>query len=83
MQFSGSSRWQMFCSNGFDTMHVVCTDLLCVVCIGLLSAEFSTVNTGLGMPMLWKLLCLLSTPDGLAATKNINLHRLLKFSTQK
>ena len=34
----------MFCSNGFDTMHVVCTDLLCVVCIGLLSAEFSTVN---------------------------------------
>ena len=25
-------------------MHVVCTDLLCVVCIGLLSVEFSTVN---------------------------------------
>ena len=42
------------CSNGFDTMHVVCTDLLCVVCIGLLSAEFSTVNTGLSRPMLWK-----------------------------
>ena len=40
----------MFCSNGFDTMHVVCTDLLCVMCIGLLSAEFSTVNTGLGRP---------------------------------
>ena len=38
----------MFCSNGFDTIHVVCTDLLCVVFTGLLSAEFSTVNTGLG-----------------------------------
>ena len=25
-------------------MHVVCTDLLCVVCIGLLSVEFSTVK---------------------------------------
>ena len=25
-------------------MHVVCTDLPCVVCIGLLSVEFSTVN---------------------------------------
>ena len=35
----------MFCSNGFDTMHVVCTDLLCVACIGLLSPEFSTVNS--------------------------------------
>ena len=43
---------RMFCSNGFDTMRVACTDLLCVVCIGLLSAEFSTVNTGLGRPML-------------------------------
>ena len=41
----------MFCNSGSDTMHVVCTDLLCVVCIGLLSAEFSTVNTGLGRPM--------------------------------
>ena len=40
----------MFYSNGFDTMHAVCTDLLCVVSIGLLSAEFSTVNTGLGRP---------------------------------
>ena len=47
----------MFCSAGFDTMHVVCTDLLCVACIGLLSAEFSTVNTGLGRPMFWKPLC--------------------------
>ena len=34
----------MFCSDGFDTVHVVSTDLLCVVCIGSLSAEFSTVN---------------------------------------
>ena len=25
----------MFCRNGFDTMQVVCTDLLCIVCIGL------------------------------------------------
>ena len=58
----------MFCSNGFDTMHVVCTDLPCVVCIGLLSAEFSTVNTGLGRPMFWKPLYVLSTPEGLAAT---------------
>ena len=68
MQFSGSSNRRMFCSNGFDTMHVVCTDLLCVVCIGLLSVEFLTVNTGLGRPMLWKPLCLLSTPEGLATT---------------
>ena len=58
----------MFCSNGFDTMHVVCTDLVCVVCIGLLSAEFSTVNTLLGRAMCWKPLCLLSTSEGLAAT---------------
>ena len=58
----------MFCSNGFDTMHVACTDLLCVVCIGLSSAEFSTVNTGLGRPTFWKPLCLLSTPEGLAST---------------
>ena len=58
----------MFCTNGFDTMHVVCTDLLCVACIGLLSAEFSTVNTGLGRLMFCKPLCLLSTPKGLATT---------------
>ena len=44
----------MFCSNGFVTMHVVCTDLLCVVCVGLLFAEFPTVNTGLARPMFWK-----------------------------
>ena len=46
----------MFSSNRFDSMHAVCTDLLFVVCNGLLSAEFSTVNTGLGRPMIWKLL---------------------------
>ena len=63
MQFSGSSSRRIFCSNGFDIMHVVCTDLLCVVCIG-----FSTVNAGLGRPMFWKPLCLLSTPEGLATT---------------
>ena len=68
MQVSGSSSRGMFCSNGFDTIHVVCTDLLCVVCIGLLSVEFSTVNAGLGRPMFWKPLCLLSTPEGLATT---------------
>ena len=58
----------MFCSNGFDTMHAVCTNLLCVACIGLVSAEFSAVNTRLGRPSLWKPLCLLSTPEGLATT---------------
>ena len=58
----------MLCSNRFDTAHVVCTDLLCVVCIGLLSVEFSTVNTGLGRPMFWKPLYLLTTPEGLATT---------------
>ena len=50
-------------------MHAVCTDLLCVVCIGLLSVEFSTVDTELGRSMFWKPLCLLSsTPEGLATT---------------
>ena len=43
--FSRSSRQRMFCSDGFDTMYVVSTGLLCVVCIGLLSVKFSTVNT--------------------------------------
>ena len=47
-------------------MHVVCTDLLFAVCIELLSAEFSTVNTGLSRTMFWKPLCLMSTPEGLA-----------------
>ena len=55
----------MFYSNWFDTMHVVHTDLLCVLYIGLLSSEFSTVNTELGRPMFWKPL---STPKGLAAS---------------
>ena len=60
MHLSGSGSRRMLCSNGFDSMHVVC--------IGLLSAEFSTVNTGLDRPMFWKPLCLLSTPEGLAIT---------------
>ena len=70
MNFSGSSsrRLYMCGSDGFHIMHVVCTDLLCVVYIGLSSAEFSTVNTGLGRPMFWKPLCLLSVPEGLATT---------------
>ena len=50
------------------TPSMMCTYKLCVVCIGLLSADFSTVNTGLGRPMFWKPLCLLSTPEGLATT---------------
>ena len=58
----------MLSSNGFDTMHIACTDLMCVAPIGLASAEFSTVNTGLGRPIFWKPLCLLSTPEGLATT---------------
>ena len=49
-------------------MHVVCTDLLCVACVGLLSAEFSTVNTALRRAMFWKTLCLLSTPEDVATT---------------
>ena len=44
MQFSGSSR-RKFCSERFDTMHFMCTDLLCVACIELLSAEFSNVKS--------------------------------------
>ena len=52
----------------FDTIHVVCKDLLCLVCFGLLYAEFSTVNAGLDRPMFWKPLCLLSTPNGLVTT---------------
>ena len=66
MQFSGSGSRRVFCSNGSDTMHALCTNLLCVVCIGLLSAEFSNVNIGLGRPMFWKPLCRLSTPEGQA-----------------
>ena len=59
----------MFYSNGFDTMHVACTYLLCVVCIGLLSAEFSTVNTGLGRSIFGNICVrMLSTPEDLATT---------------
>ena len=47
----------------------VTVQIYCVVCIRLLSAEFSTVNTRLGGPMFWKPLCLVSTPEGLATTK--------------
>ena len=43
---AGLSTRRMLCSNGFETMHVVC--------IGLLAAEFSTATTGLGRPMFWK-----------------------------
>ena len=70
----------MFCTNGFDTMLVVCTDLLCVACIGLLSAEFSTVNTGLGRPMFWKPLCLFMR---VWLPQTINLPTLLKFLNPK
>ena len=56
-------------SNGFDTMHVVSTDLKCVVCIGLLLfAEFATVNTRIGRPMFWKPVSVECTPEGLATT---------------
>ena len=54
------------------TPCMLCVQIYCVACIGLLSAEFSTVNTGLGRPMFWKPLCLLSTPEGLA-TANYHL----------
>ena len=50
------------------TPCILCVQIYCVVCVGLLSADFSTVNTGLGRPRFWKPLCLLSTPEGLAAT---------------
>ena len=36
------------------TPCMLCVQVYCVLCIGLLSAEISTVNTGLGRPMLWK-----------------------------
>ena len=57
MQFSGSGSSRMFCSDGFDTMHAVCTDLLYVVCIGLLAAEFSTVNKGVWVGLCFGNLC--------------------------
>ena len=37
---------------------LTCTNLLFVVCIGLLSAKFLTLNTGLGRPLFWKPMCL-------------------------
>ena len=48
---SGLAVGQCSAVIGLTTIHAVCTDLLCVVCIGLISAELSTVNTGLGGPM--------------------------------
>ena len=72
----------MFCSNGFGTMHVVCTDLQCAVCNGLLSAEFSTVNTGLGRPMFCKTSVSVEYSSG-SGKQTVNLHKLLKFLTQK
>ena len=57
---------------------------VCCVCIGLLSAEFLAVNTGLGRPMFWKPLCLLSAPEGLAGYHKLSTYiDYLKFSTQK
>ena len=50
------------------TPCMLCVQIYCVLCIGLLSVEFSTVNTGLGRPMFWKPLRLLSMPEGLAST---------------
>ena len=68
----------MFCSNGFDTMHVVCTGLMCCV-HWIIIAGISTVNTGLGRPMLWKPLCLLITPEGLATTSYTTYIDYLNF----
>ena len=57
------------CSAVMDlTPCMLCVQIYCVVYIGLLSSEFSAVNTGLGRPMFWKPLCPFSTPDGLANT---------------
>ena len=54
----------MFCSNGL-TPCMLCVQIYCVVCVRLLPVEFSTVN---GRPIFLNPLCLLSTPQGLAAT---------------
>ena len=67
MQFSGSSSQRLCCSDRL-TQCVLCVQIYCVVCIGLLSDEFSTVNTRLGRPMFLEPLCPLSTPEGLATT---------------
>ena len=50
------------------TPCMLCVQIYCVACIGLLSPEFSSLNTGLGRPTFWKHLYLLSTHEGLAAT---------------
>ena len=70
------ASFTLFSSAGLAVSHcsavmgltpcMLCVQIYCVVCIGLLSAEFSTVNTGLGRPMFWKPLFLLSRPEGLA-----------------
>ena len=46
MQFSGSSSRDCATVMGL-TPCMLCVQIYCVVCIGLLSAEFSAVNTGL------------------------------------
>ena len=51
------------------TPCMLCVQIYCVLCVlDLVSAEFSTVNTGLGSPIFWKPQCLLSTPESLATT---------------
>ena len=57
----GEYSRRMFCSNGFDTIHVVFTD-----------QPISAVNTGSNRPLFWKPLCLLSTPDSLATTHKLS-----------
>ena len=54
-------------SSAICPLQVPSTDLMCVACIGLLSAEVLTVNTGLGRPISGNL-CQLSTPQVLATT---------------
>ena len=59
------------------TPCMLCVQIYCVVCIGSLTAEFSTVSTGLGRPV-----CLLSSPKGLATTNyKLTLNFQLKSST--
>ena len=61
----------------------LCFDIMVKHSCAFLIHNFSTVNTEMGRPMLWKPLCLLSTSEVLAIPQTINVHRLLKFSTQK
>ena len=66
------------------TPCILCVQITVCCCIGLLSVEFLTVNTGLGRPMFWKPLRLLSTVlMRVWLPQTINLHKLLTFSTQK